>query len=88
MKTIIETQVWCYGKSQEEVDREQTLGITIDAPDDVWLPFAVDFDKVIAIKQAAETEFLGPNRATVYINEERLTINLSFEEAVEIWKKS
>jgi len=87
MKNIIETQVWCYGKTQEELDREKDLGLSL-GEDDIWIPMAIDFSKIIAIKEALETEFLGHGKATIYFFDERVTINMKFEEAVEIWKKS
>ena len=57
---IVECNVWC-----SESDENAKMGL----PDgDVWMPIAIDFDKVISIKLAGPNDFIGDDRATIYLH--------------------
>ena len=78
---IIKCHVWCTGRSRREID----LGLP---EGDSWLPFAVDFSIVNAIKLAGENDFLGNDKASIYFQGEVFTIDITFEKAIELWEKA
>lgn len=77
---IIECNVWCVLNPENE-----SLGLKTG---DTWMPFAIDFNSVVAIKMCGENEFLGSDRATIYFASEVVTIDKSFSEAIEIWRRT
>jgi hypothetical protein len=77
---IIECNVWC-----SESDKNRELGL----PDgDCWMPIAIDFDVVATIKEAGPNDFLGHGKATVYVNGSHFIIDIEYQEAVKIWKRT
>jgi len=75
---IVSCNVWC-------VDNERSL-IEMGMPEgDRWMPIVIDFSIVEAIKLAGESEFIGDDKATVYFNNNYLTLDLTYKEAVQIW---
>ncbi len=77
---IIECNVWCTGRNKYEID----LGLP---EGDSWLPFAIDFSSIVAIKECGENDFLGKGKATVYFASEVVTIDISFIDAIKKWKE-
>lgn len=76
---IFETEVWCHTATE----REREMGI----PDgDQWLPIAIDWDKVLAVKLAGENDFYGADKASVYVSDQHFIINCSYKRAIEEWK--
>lgn len=51
------------------------------------MPFAIDFRTISSIKLAGETEFLGNDKATVCYHGRDLTIDMTYNEAVSIWRR-
>lgn len=80
MRHIKICRVWCI----EDPDREK-MGLDSG---DTWLPFAIDFASIIAIKECGANDFLGEGKATLYFANEIVTIDMQFDAAVEIWRAS
>lgn len=78
---IIECKVWCVGNSRALVDMGLPEG-------DSWMPFAVDFCKVDIIKLAGESDFLGNDKACIYVSGDNFTLDISFIEAIKLWKEA
>jgi hypothetical protein len=78
---IVECNVWCVGIPQEQID----LGLP---EGDSWMPIAVDFSTISHIKLAGENEFLGPDKACVYIHGLSFTLDIRFADAIELWKEA
>lgn len=76
---IILCNVWCNGNSNENI----SLGLP---EGDSWMPFAVDFTKICSIKLAGENDFLGNDKATIYTNNQHFTIDITFFDALKLWK--
>ena len=85
MKNIIETEVWVYTSTQEELDKAKDLGLPAPENDDAWSKAFVDFNEVTVIREAIENDFIGKGKACIHVGDERLTINMPFEEAMKIW---
>lgn len=78
---IVECNVWCVGNPEKLIE----LGLE---EGDSWMPFAIDFNIVESIKLAGENEFLGNDKATLYYNGNHTTVDISFTEAIKIWRKA
>jgi hypothetical protein len=78
MSKIIECNVWC-----SESDEEARMGL----PDgDCWMPISIDFDHVSAIKLAGPNDFIGDDKATIYLPTANVIVDLTYAEAIAIWK--
>lgn len=76
---ILNCNVWC-----SDNDKARDLGL----PDgDCWMPIAIDFTKVSAIKLAGPNDFIGDDKATIYLPYGTVIIDITYNEAVEIWRK-
>jgi len=76
---ILECNVWC-----SENDQNRDLGL----PDgDCWMPIAIDLIEVKTIKEAGRDDFIGDCRATLYLSGEHFIIDLSYTDAVTLWRK-
>jgi hypothetical protein len=78
---IVECNVWCVAAPKEQIEMGLPEG-------DQWLPIAIDFDRIDAIKLAGDNEFLGNDKALIYFNGNSLTIDISYIEAVRIWQRN
>lgn len=78
--TIIECNVWCVAN-----DQNRDLGLP---EGDEWMPFAFDISKVFAVKLCGPNEFVGDDKATIYlIGGEHMTIDITFIEMISLWRK-
>lgn len=77
---IIECNVWCVAS-----DTAADLGLP---EGDQWMPIAIDFRTISAIKLCGETEFLGTDKAVVYFNGRDVTIDIPYKDAVLFWKEA
>lgn len=80
MNRIVECNVWCVANTEDAIN----LGLP---EGDSWMPFAVDFSCISAIKLSGESEFLGNDKATINFNGRDLTIDIPYKQAVAMWKK-
>ena len=78
---IVECNVWCVGNSTTNID----LGLP---EGDRWMPFVIDISKVDAIKLAGENDFIGPDKACVYLRGDNFTLDIRFADAIELWKEA
>lgn len=78
---IVECNVWCIDNTPEQIE--------IGLPEgDRWMPFAIDFNVVEAIKLAGENDFIGNDKATLYYNGNHTTVDITFNEAIKLWRKA
>lgn len=77
---IVECNVWCIENDQSLIDMGLPEG-------DRWMPAAVDFSMIRAIKLAGASDFLGDDKSTVYFGNDSTTIDIPYSEAVAIWRK-
>lgn len=76
---ILETEVWCSAD-----DKARDMGL----PDgDIWMPIAIDFDKIDTIKEAGSNDFIGEGKATIYVGGVHFIIKMDYKSAVEKWKQ-
>jgi len=76
---IVECNVWCTAVDKQLIE----LGV---AEGDSWMPIAVDFTRVVAIKLSGENDFLGDDKATLYFDGRELIVDISYTEAIKLWK--
>lgn len=77
---IVECNVWCIDAPKELIE--------IGLPEgDRWMPIAIDFENIDAIKLAGENDFIGDDKSVVYFGDNQLTIDITFKEAVRIWQR-
>lgn len=75
---IFECNVWC-----SESDKNRDLGL----PDgDCWMPIAIKYEAVLAVKEAGENDFLGKGKATIYLNNEHFIIDIPYQDFKKIWQ--
>ncbi len=77
---IVECNVWCINNSPEHVAMGLPEG-------DAWMPIAIDFSSVVAIKLCGENEFLGNDKAVLYFDSNYVTVDFTYKEAVKIWRR-
>jgi len=75
---IVECNVWCVGNTTQQID----LGLP---EGDRWMPIAIDFSTVVAIKLAGENEFVGDDKSVLYFDNNHLTVDIEFKDALKIW---
>lgn len=77
---IVRCNVWCVRSSKQEID----LGLP---EGDSWMPIAIDFSQIIAIKLAGENDFIGNDKPVIYLSgSENFTIDIPFQKAVNMWR--
>lgn len=76
---IVMCNVWCVSNTKTEID----LGLP---EGDKWMPIAVDFSKIVAIKLAGENEFLGGDKPVVYLPNDNFTIDIPYQQAIKMWR--
>lgn len=80
--SVVTCNVWCVSNTKQEID----LGLP---EGDKWMPIAIDFSKIVAIKLAGENEFIGGDKPVVYMaNGENFTIDIPYLQAVNKWRES
>lgn len=77
---IIECNVWCVAD-----DKAKDLGLP---EGDEWMPIAIDFSRITMIKLCGENDFIGNDKPTIYIDGQHLTIDIPYNLAVSIWRRS
>lgn len=79
---IVETEIYLYESSLID------LGIKQESP--IWLKAAFDFSKISKIRQDSPEDSYEPfeDMCIISINGENMTIHISYEKAVELWKQS
>lgn len=76
---IVECNVWCVGNDPKLIDMGLPEG-------DSWMPIAIDFRRVIAIKLAGPHEFVGDDKATIHLEHGLcFTTDIPYRNAVTIW---
>jgi hypothetical protein len=76
---ILECNVWC-----SENDQAKDLGL----PDgDCWLPISINVRDIMTIKLAGANDFLGEDKATIYIPGATFIVDITYKDAVKIWKE-
>lgn len=76
---IVECNVWCVGNTKEQIE----LGLP---EGDSWMPIAIDFSIVVAIKLSGENDFIGDDKATIYFQNNYLTVDISYKNALILWR--
>ena len=76
---ILQTEVWCSAD-----DKARDLGLE---DGDCWMPIAIDWRKVATIKLAGPNDFIGEDKATIYVDGVHFIIKMKFTDAVEMWKE-
>lgn len=73
---IIETSVWC-----ESENEYAGMGLP---KEDCWMPFIFNVGDVIGVKLAGESDFLGNDKATIYMKSgESFVIQTTFREMTQ-----
>jgi hypothetical protein len=77
---ILECNVWC-----SEDDKSRELGL----PDgDVWMPISIRVEAIITVKLAGPNDFIGENKATIYISgHQYFIVDKTYDEVIKIWKQ-
>lgn len=76
---IIECNVWCVDEIKQNID----LGLP---EGDRWMPIAIDFSKIVAIKLCGENEFIGDDKPVVYVGcDQNFTLDIPYSKALELW---
>jgi hypothetical protein len=74
---IVECNVWCVSNTKELIE----LGLD---EGDTWFPFTFRSEHVIAVKLAGENDFLGDDKACIYIGGDHFTIDRTYKEVVKM----
>lgn len=80
---IFESAVLCFNEGNENLGEQDV---------EMWLPVAIDLDKVCAIKSNGDdgekTKFCGINRAVLYVSpSDYFIVRHTYEEAIKLWKQ-
>lgn len=80
---IVECNVWC----------SMTQHLELGIESNYWLPFAVDFMYVIAVKQnmaddAPEEEFVPFQKAVIYTASDQFVTDMDYQHALSEFKKT
>ncbi|HEY3385374.1 MAG TPA: hypothetical protein VGK46_02625 [Saprospiraceae bacterium] len=79
---IIECNVWCVDTPKEQIN----LGLP---EGDRWMPIAIDFSKVVAIKLCGENDFIGDQAPVVYVGyDQDFILDIPYMEALKLWKEA
>jgi hypothetical protein len=77
---IVECNVWCIANPEAE-----RLGLP---EGDTWMPFIIDFKDVKSIKLCGPNDFIGDDKATLYLDGNHVTIDITFDEAKRLFYES
>lgn len=76
---IVECNVWCTGNAKDLIEMGLPEG-------DTRMPIAVDFRRIFAVKLCGPNDFLGDDKASVYFGDHCITLDITYKEAVKLWK--
>lgn len=79
MNHILHCNIWCY-KNPEQ----RELGL--DGGDE-WRPMSFKLSEIVAVRESISNEFTGDHRATIYIDGDNFVSDLTYQDAVQIWKE-
>lgn len=77
---VIETEVWCVADASQE-----QLGLDGGSE---WYPIIIDFRSVSLIKLAGADKFIGDDKAEIMIHGHHMTLNITYKDAVVMFKES
>jgi len=77
---IVTCNVWCVLNTKQEIE----LGLP---EGDKWMPIAIDFSKIVAIKLAGDNEFIGDDKSVIYVSGgENFTTDIPYQQAINMWR--
>ena len=77
---ILHIKIACYKKGNENLLEEDS---------DMWLPMAILWSSVIAIKNnGGGTDFMGENKAVFYLtNNDHYVADIEYDDAISRWEE-